>query len=309
MRIAITGASGLVGSALVQSLQNRGHEALRLVRRPARDAGEVEWSAENGPADPNRLESLDAVVHLAGENIAARRWNAAQKERIRSSRVAGTRRLVGALADLASPPKTFLCASAVGFYGDRGGEILTEDSSRGEGFLADTCVAWEREASEASSFARTVFARFGVILSPDGGALAKMLLPFKLGAGGRIGSGEQFMSWIALDDAVGALVHALENDAVRGPMNVVARPVTIVEYTKTLGRVLGRPTILPMPAFAARLAFGEMADELLLGSQKVVSEVLQGTGFQHRFPDLETALRHLLGRPLPGSSVAMGESA
>lgn len=307
MRIAITGASGLVGSDLVQTLEARGHEVLRLVRGAARGANEVEWTVEAGPKDPSRLADLDAVVHLAGENIAARRWSAAQKERIRASRVEGTRRLVGALASLDAPPKSFICASAVGFYGTRGDEVLTEDSARGDGFLAETCVDWEREASAAGSFARTVLARFGVILSPDGGALAKMLLPFKLGAGGRIGSGEQLMSWIALDDAVGALVHALENERVQGPVNVVARAVTNSDYTKTLGRVLGRPTIFPMPAFAARLVFGEMADELLLGSQNVVPAALRQAGFRPEYPELEPALRHLLERPTSPETAAAGE--
>lgn len=309
MRIAITGATGLVGKSLVKALESRGHEVLRLVRSTPAGPKEVRWDPDSALAAEPSLEGLDAVVHLAGENIAARRWSTAQKERIRSSRVEGTRNLVASLSALDSPPRTFICASAVGFYGDRGNELLDERSPRGSGFLAETCEEWETEASRASSFARTVLARFGVILSPEGGALKKMLLPFKMGGGGRLGTGKQHMPWIALGDAVTALVHSLENVSVEGVVNVVAGSVTNTEYTRTLGRVLSRPTIFPMPAPIARLAFGEMAQELLLSSQNVRPTALEESGFKHDHPELEDALRHLLERPVKQSPVPVGESA
>jgi uncharacterized protein len=236
-------------------------------------------------------------VHLAGENIAER-WTAAKKVRIRDSRVKGTQVLCEALAHLASPPKVLVSASAIGYYGDRGEEILTEESAPGTAFLSEVCRAWEAAADPARQKGiRVVHARFGVVLSTAGGALAKMLPPFRLGLGGVLGSGRQYLSWIALDDAVGAIQHAIVTDALQGPTNTVApRAVTNQEFTKTLGAVLGRPTAVPFPAFAARLMFGEMADELLLASARVQPVKLAASRYGYRYPELEGALRHLLAK-------------
>lgn len=299
MKVLVTGASGLVGSALVPLLTAGGHTVARLVRSPPRPSvAEVQWNPETGIREIASLEGMDAVVHLAGENIAGGRWTAERKARIRDSRVTGTRTLCETLARLARPPKVLVSASAIGYYGDRGGEVLRETSAPGLGFLPEVCRAWE-EATEpaAQKGIRVVLLRIGVVLSPAGGALAKMLFPFKLGAGGIIGSGQQYMSWIGLDDIIGAIHHALMTDALQGPVNVVApHPVTNRDFTKTLGRVLGRPTLFPMPAFAARLAFGEMADALLLASTRVEPARLMAANYAFRHPDLEGALRHLLGK-------------
>ena len=298
LNVAVTGSGGLVGSALCPFLTTGGHRVLKLVRSVPDGESEVRWDPKGGNVDADRLEGVDAVVHLAGENIAGARWNDAQKERIRDSRVRGTRLLAESLAGLERRPEVLVCASAVGFYGDRGDEVLDEGSSAGRDFLADVCREWEAAAEPARAAGiRVVHLRFGAILSPAGGALAKMLLPFKLGAGGRLGSGRQYMSWIALDDVVGVAHRALVDTELSGPVNTVApNPVTNAEFTRVLGRVLGRPTILPMPAFAARLAFGEMADELLLASQRVRPGVLEDAGHGFQLPELEGALRHLLGR-------------
>jgi uncharacterized protein (TIGR01777 family) len=293
--VLVTGATGMVGKALAALLTTGGHRVRRLVRNAPRSVDEFRWDPARGTLDPDALEGTHAVVHLAGENIAGRRWSDAQKARIRDSRVAGTRLIVEAMRAAKRAPRTFVCASAVGIYGDRGDELLTEQSAQGAGFLADVCAQWEGEARRAERV-RSVQLRFGVVLSPAGGALAKMLLPFQLGAGGRIGDGRQWMSWIALDDAVGAIHHALFADALEGPVNAVApQAVTNAEYTRTLGRVLRRPAILPMPAFAARLAFGELANELLLSSQRAEPERLQQSGYAFAYPELEGALRHQLG--------------
>jgi hypothetical protein len=267
------------------------------VRRPA-SGDDIAWDIAQGVKDLPRLEGVEAVVHLAGENIAAGRWTAARKEEIRRSRVEGTRRLSESLARLSRRPKVLVSASAVGFYGNRGDEILKEDSASGRDFLAQVCREWEAATEPASRAGiRVVHPRFGVILSPAGGALKKMLLPFKMGAGGRIGSGTQFMSWIAIDDAVGAIHHAIVTEGLQGAVNAVApTPVSNAEFTRTLARVLSRPAIAPMPALAARLAFGEMADALLLASQRVVPARLQASGYRFRHAELEGALRHLLGR-------------
>jgi uncharacterized protein (TIGR01777 family) len=298
MNILVTGSSGLIGSALLPFLTTGGHQVTRLVRSQPR-AGEmaVRWDPDAGALDPKSLEGVDAVVHLAGENIAAR-WTAAKKRQIRDSRVKGTRLLSDTLARLETPPKVLVCASAIGYYGDRGEEVLTEESAAGSGFLAEVCRAWEGAAEPARQKGiRVVHLRFGVVLSPAGGALAKMLPPFRLGLGGPLGHGRQYMSWIAIDDAVGAIQHALNVAALQGPTNAVApSPVTNQQFTKTLGKVLGRPTLFPMPAFAARLMFGEMADELLLASARVQPTKLLSTGYAFRYPDLEAALRHLLGK-------------
>lgn len=294
--IVVSGASGLVGRALCSFLTTGGHRVRRLLRRAASGLDEFQWNPETGEVDLAVFDGADAVVHLAGENIASGRWTQQQKQRILDSRVKGTRSLVEGMAKASSKPKVFISASAIGVYGDRGDEQLEESSSSGEGFLAEVVQAWEREA-RASEGSRNVQLRFGVILSPAGGALAKMLMPFQMGAGGRIGGGKQWMSWVALDDVVGAIHRALFSEELSGPANVVApEPVTNSEYTRVLGGVLNRPTIFPMPAAAARLAFGEMADELLLGSQRVAPTQLQASGYEFAYPGLEQALRHQLGR-------------
>jgi len=299
VRILVSGSSGLVGSALLPALAAAGDEVGRLLR-PGTTAGplDVAWDPAAGQLDATKLEEFDAVVHLAGENIAAGRWNAARKEAIRRSRVGGTLLLTRALARLKNPPATFVSASAIGFYGDRGDEILKETSDRGRGFLPAVCVAWESAAEPAEAAGlRVVHLRFGVILSRHGGALARMLLPFRLGLGGPVGDGRQFMSWITLDDAVGAIRHALDSTSIAGPVNAVSpAPLSNRDFGRTLGRVLRRPAIAPLPAFVARLAFGEMADALLLASARVVPGVLQATGYRFRHPELEMALRHVLGR-------------
>ncbi len=302
MKIIITGSTGLVGTHLVRALISDGHSITRLVRGDAQSfrapgTAAVRWDPAAKTIDARELEGHDAAVHLAGENIAAGRWSDEQKARIRDSRVNGTRLLAETLAGLESPPQTLVSASAIGFYGDRGDAVLTEESASGEGFLSEVCREWETAAAPAGRAGiRVVNLRIGVVLSAEGGALAKMLTPFKLGVGGKIGSGEQYMSWVALDDVVGAIIHALTNEEVRGAVNAVApRAATNAEFTKTLGGVLGRPTVFPVPAFAARLAFGEMADALLLASTRVEPQRLSATGYQFKYPELEGALRHALG--------------
>jgi uncharacterized protein len=297
MKILVTGSRGLVGSGLVPFLTGAGHEVVRLVRRAAGTPGtDPAWDPEEARLDASPLEGFDEVVHLAGENIAAGRWSAQKKRRIRRSRVEATRLLSEALAGLAHPPRSLVCASAIGYYGDRGGEVLREESPPGRDFLSEVCQAWEAASEPAvRKGIRVVALRFGVILSPAGGALARMLLPFRLGAGGVVGRGNQFMSWISLDDAVGALHHALIMESLKGPVNAVApKPVTNREFTRLLGAAVRRPTLLPMPAFLARLVLGEMADALLLSSTRVEPARLLATGYRFRHPDLETALREIL---------------
>ena len=295
MKILVTGATGLVGGALIPLLVGGGHEVVRL-GRAAPGAGDMHWDPERGVLDARALDGLDGVVHLAGENIAAGRWTAEKKRRIRDSRVRGTRLLAETLAGLERPPRVLVSASAVGFYGDRGDEELTEASPVGAGFLADVCREWEAstEAAQGKGI-RVVHARLGVVLSTGGGALAKMLTPFRLGAGGIIGSGRQYTSWITLDDTAAAIAHLLATDTVAGPVNVVAAAVTNHAFTKTLGRVLRRPTLFPLPGFAARLAFGEMADALLLASTRVRPAALLESGYACRQGSLEEGLRHVIG--------------
>jgi uncharacterized protein len=300
MRVAITGSTGLVGSEVVTVLSAAGHEVVRLVRRaPAPGEGAVRWDPEKGEIDGAGLEGLDAVVHLAGENIASGRWNAARKAAIRDSRVNGTRLLCDTLAGLARPPKTLVCASAIGIYGDRGEDALTEESPPAAGFLPGVCREWEAAASPAAEKGiRVVHLRIGMVLSPKGGTLSRMLPLFRAGMGGVFGSGRQYVSWIALDDLSLILLHALQRGDLSGPVNAVApRPVTNREFTEALGKVLSRPTPLPVPAFALRIAVGsEMADALLLASARVFPRRLAETGYPFRFPELPAALRHLLGK-------------
>jgi uncharacterized protein (TIGR01777 family) len=296
MKILIGGSHGLVGTALIKSLEGDGHEIFRLVRYAPRSESEIEWSPDRYSIALARLEGFDAVVNLAGESIAEGRWTEDKKRRIRESRVKGTKLLGDALANLTERPRTFICASAIGYYGNRADEILTETSAPGNDFLSDVCVEWEKATALATDKGiRVVNTRFGVILDRHGGALAKMLPPFRMGVGGRIGSGKQWMSWIALDDVVGALKFALVNETLSGPVNFVAPgSVTNAEFTKTLGKALSRPAIFPIPAFAVRLVFGEMADALLLASQRVEPEQLTKEGYKFQYLRLAEALRNVL---------------
>ena len=298
MNVLVTGSRGLIGSALVPILQGAGHQVTPLVRGPSPPADAPSWDPDAGTVSMGALDGVDAVVHLAGENIAGGRWTPARKALIERSRVAGTRLLCEALAHVPTPPTVLVAASAIGFYGDRGQTVLDESAGPGKGFLPEVCLAWEAATEPARERGiRVVTLRTGIVLSPAGGALAKMLTPFQLGVGGVIGSGQQYMSWVALDDVLGIVVHSLTNKRVSGAVNAVApNPVTNHMFTKTLGRVLRRPTFFPMPAFAARLAFGEMADALLLASARVRPARLLATGFDFAYPELESALRHVLGR-------------
>lgn len=292
MKVAIAGASGLVGSALVTALRAAGHEVLRLVRRATAAPDEIAWNPVAGELDTKRLIGVEAAINLAGENIATGRWTTRRRELILRSRVEATRTLVAAMGRMARRPAVLLNASAVGCYGDRGDEVLTEASALGQGFLSEVCGEWERHAEAASAFGlRVARLRFGVVLTAEGGALAKMLPLFRIGLGGRLGSGRQWMSWIAMDDAVGAILHALREERCAGAINVVAPgPVTNADFAATLGRVLHRPAILPAPAWALRLAFGRMADEALLASNRALPEVLRKTGFRFRHASAESLL-------------------
>ncbi len=293
-RFAVSGASGLIGSAVVRRLESDGHEVRRLVRRrPPVGAADVFWEPATGVIDAAGLEALDAVVHLAGENIADGRWTAERKALIRTSRVEGTRLLCEALARLRQPPRVLIAASAVGFYGDRGDEPLTEDSPPGTGFLPEVCTAWEAATEPAQAAGiRVVNLRIGVVLSAAGGALARMLPALKSGLGGRVGNGRQYMSWIWLGDLVAAIGHLIDADGVAGPVNGVApNPVTNAEFVETLGRLLHRPALVPLPAFMVRLLFGEMGQTLLLEGCRVLPARLQSCGFSFAKPDVESALR------------------
>jgi uncharacterized protein (TIGR01777 family) len=297
MKILVSGSHGLVGRALVKSLIDDGHEVVRLVRHDRTlGAFEIEWHPNQGRVDAQQIEGFDAVFHLAGESIASGRWTDEKKRAIRDSRVKGTALLSETLAQLSQPPSVFVCASAIGYYGNRGDEVLTETSGPGNDFLASVCVEWEAATRPAAEKGiRTVNTRFGIILDGNGGALAKMLTPFRMGIGGRVGDGKQWMSWITLEDVVAGLKFMLLDTAARGPVNFVApKPVTNAEFTRTLGRVLARPTFFPVPAFGVRLAFGEMADALLLSSQRVEPVVLEEKGFPFYWPTLEPALWNLL---------------
>jgi uncharacterized protein len=297
MRVLMTGASGLVGTALAAELRAAGATANRFVRPGvAAAAGEVAWNPETGEMNLAAAEGADAVVNLAGASIGGGRWTAKRKALLRSSRVDLTERLVAGLGRLKKPPAIFVSASAIGYYGDRGEESLTEASASGQDFLAAITRDWEAAATKAEQFGmRTVIARFGIILAKNGGALPRMLTPFKMGVGGRIGSGKQWMSWVALDDVVGAIRSAIGDAVLRGPVNIVApNPARNADFTKVLARVLRRPAIFPAPAFALRLVLGEMADALLLSSQRVVPQKLSERGFRFQYADLEAALRRSL---------------
>ena len=295
-RILISGSHGLVGKALSKALATEGHDIYSLVRYAPHTEKEIEWSPDRYSIAISRIEGFDAVYHLAGESIASGRWNEEKKRKIRESRTKGTKLLSDALANLSQPPKTLISASAIGYYGDRGDELLTEASPPGKDFLADVCVEWEKATEHArAKGVRVVNTRFGIILAKEGGALAKMLTPFRMGIGGRIGAGKQWMSWIALDDVIGALQFVLSNETLNSPVNFVApNPVTNAEFTKTLGNVLSRPTLFPIPEFGVRLAFGEMADALLLSSQRVEPSSLKQSGYEFRYAKLESALRAIL---------------
>lgn len=299
MIIAVSGSTGLIGTALVEALEGDGHLVRRLVRREARPGGtEIEWDPSAGKLDASALEGVDGVVHLAGENLAGKRWTPQFKQRILESRTLGTTLLCETLAKLNDKPEVLCSASAIGYYGDRGDELVDESSPPGKGFLAEVCGAWE-EATDPARDAniRVINLRIGVVLSEKGGALASMRTPFSLGLGGPIGSGRQYLSWIALEDLVAIIREALVAKAMMGPVNAVApQPVTNREFAQSLAKALGRPALVPMPAFAARLAFGEMADEMLLGGARVDPRVLRNLGFRYRFPNLEEALRAILSK-------------
>jgi uncharacterized protein len=297
MRILVSGSHGLVGRALIKLISSKGHAVSRLVRNvPASGSTDIEWHPNQGTINGDKLSGFDAVVHLAGESIASGRWTDDKKQRIRESRIKGTLLLSSALAQSPKPPGVFVSASAIGFYGDRGDEVLTEESAPGNDFLADVCVEWERATEPAAQKGiRVVKTRLGIILDKQGGALAKMLPPFRMGIGGRIGTGKQWMSWIALDDVVSGLEFVIEQEQMSGAVNFVApNAVTNATFTKNLGKALGRPTFLPVPVFGARLAFGEMADALLLSSQRVVPARLNDEGFSFKHTTLSQALSAIL---------------
>jgi uncharacterized protein (TIGR01777 family) len=296
VKVAVTGSHGLIGSALVPALQAAGHDVVRLVRQ-APAVGEVRWDPDTGDIDAAGLQGIDAAVHLAGVGIGDRRWSEEHKGAVLDSRVKGTTLLSRTLSSLSPKPAVLVSASAIGFYGDRGDEVLTESSPPGAGFLTEVCERWEAATAPAEDAGiRVAHLRTGLVLSPAGGALKQMLLPFRLGAGGRIGSGRQWWSWITIDDEVGAILHVLADGALGGPVNLTApNPVTNAEFTRTLGRVLGRPTLLPTPTIALKALFGgEAVEEMFLGGQRVEPEKLHASGYRFGQRDLEPALRALL---------------
>ncbi len=294
MKLALSGASGLIGSALAPALRDAGHDVITLVRGEAAGPGEARWDPVAGTIDRPSLDGVEAIVHLAGENIG-KRWTRETRERVLGSRVDGTTLLAETAATLEPRPAALVCASAVGYYGDRGDEVLTEHSSRGSGFLADVVDAWERAAEPARAAGiRTVHLRQGIVLSRHGGALQKLLTPFKLGLGGRVGSGRQWWSWVGLEDVVGAYLFALDHE-LEGPVNVSAPGiVTNRELTRALGRALHRPTVFPLPAFAVKALFGQMGEEMLLGGQRTEPAALTAAGFAFRRPEIEAALEQAL---------------
>src|SRR5579872_3354450 len=293
-RILVSGASGTIGAELLPSLKTNGCTVVRLVRGTAANAEEISWDPSK-PLAPQSVSGFDVVIHLAGESIFGR-WSETKKKKIHESRVAGTSNLAAALAQAENKPKVFISGSAIGYYGNRGDETLREESAPGAGFLAQVCQEWEEATMPAAQAdIRTVHLRTGLVLSPKGGALGAMLPPFKMALGGRVGDGSQWMSWIQVQDMVGAIHHILKNDLLQGPINLVApKPVTNAEFTRTLASVLSRPAILPMPAFAVKAVFGEMGEELLLASQKVEPGKLISTGYPFRFRDLRASLQNIL---------------
>jgi uncharacterized protein (TIGR01777 family) len=295
-RILVSGVSGPIGASLLPSLKTRGFEVTRLVRGAAAGDDQISWNPAK-PISPDMVSGFNAVIHLAGESIVGR-WTKTKKIKIRDSRVAGTAALAEALAQAKDKPVVFVCSSAIGYYGDRGDEVLNEESKPGIGFLADVCSEWEAATQAAANAGiRTVRMRTGIVLSPRGGALGKMLTPFKMGVGGKIGDGRQWMSWIDVQDMVGAIHHILKSDLLHGPVNLVApKPVTNAEFAETLASVLSRPAILPMPAFAVKLAFGEMGETVLLGSQRVEPTQLVMSGYPFRFSSLRASLENTLRR-------------
>lgn len=295
LKIVVSGASGLIGRALCARLAARGDVVRRLVRGEAKGS-DIRWEPTNGVLDAASLEGTDVVVHLAGEPIADGRWNAAKKRKILDSRELGTRLIAETMAGMKRRPRVLVSAAAIGIYGSRGDEVLSERSPPGSGFLADACRLWERstEAAERAGI-RVVHLRIGLVLDPAGGALRAMLPVFKMGLGGRLGSGCQWMSWITLADTIGAIEHVIEREELSGPVNIVGpAPVTNSEFARTLGRVLGRPAVLPAPAWALRLVVGEMADEAVLASARAMPTRLQTTGFSYVENDLQTALAGIL---------------
>jgi uncharacterized protein len=294
MKILITGASGFIGTALQRSLREKGHDLLLASRSEPRDNSWIQWSVEEGFAKPEKLEGIDAVIHLAGESISGLRWTDEKKKAIRDSRVLGTRNVVDTISERNQRPAVLIAASAVGFYGDRGDEVLTETSKSGKTFLAEVCREWEAESRRAEdSGVRTVLLRTALVMSKDGGALGTMLLPFKLGLGGVVGDGTQWMSWVSLDDHINAINFALESEGVRGAVNSASpNPVTNEEFTKTMGEVLYRPTFIPVPEFAVHMLMGEMGEALLLDSTRVVPKRLTDLGFEFKFGDLKKAIEN-----------------
>lgn len=299
LHILMSGASGVVGSALIPFFTTGGHRVTRLVRRKdLRDENERFWDPQKGVLDIHGTDAFDVVIHLSGENIGQGRWTPRKKKKIIDSRNMTTRLIAGGIATLKTPPRAFLCASAIGYYGDRGNAVMTEENECGADFISSVCDEWEQAAFPAlEKGIRTVFLRIGMVLSPVGGALQRLLPTFKIGLGGKVGSGEQYMSWISMDDLIGVVYHAINDDSLSGPVNIVApSPVTNLELTRTLARVISRPALFTIPAWLIKLVFGEMGKEVLLASTRVEPEKIMAAGYRFRHPDLEGALRHLLGR-------------
>ncbi len=301
MTILVSGAGGVIGSVLVPFLTTGGHRVIKLVRRQSVSDNEIFWDPVSQKIDLKKAERIDAVIHLAGENIGNSRWTAKKKKTIIESRVKGTELLAKTISKLETKPTVFISASAIGYYGDRGETILTENDKSGNDFLSTVCSKWENATKDAvDGQIRTAFMRIGVVLTPEGGALKKLLLPFKLGAGGKTGSGRQYMSWICIDDVISSIHHVLMNDNISGPINLVSpNPVTNNAFTKILGKILMRPTFFPLPEAAINILFGEMGREILLSSTKVTPKKLLESGYKFRYPDLEKTFKHLLGKNLP----------
>ena len=299
MKILVSGSSGLIGKELVKSLENDGNEVILLVRNNInKEEKNIYWNYETQEIETEKLESLDVVIHLAGENLSTGKWTKEKKQKIFDSRVSGSKFLCETLSSLNNPPKVFISASAVGYYGDRNDEILTEESEQGKGFLADVCKKWE-DASESllKTDTKVINARFGIILSKNGGLISKVIFQFYMGFGGKIGSGKQYMSWIMLDDVINAIKHCISNSEIKGAVNFVSpNPITNLEFTKTLGILFGKMTIFTLPKFAVKMAFGEMGNELLLSSTRAIPENLIKTGFKFKCKYFENALRYVLTR-------------